>query len=854
MTSEIRTNTIKNRVGLGTVSYTNTGIVVSGIVTANSFSGPLTSNGDITGTGNLTLTSTDAGSSAAPIINLFRNSASPADADYLGQIKFAGESDTGVERNYAKITGKILDASNGTEDGIIEFAHIKAGSQNISARFRSDSLQLLNGTALTVAGTSTFNGDITGAAGVDLNLDSTLGSGANTAFSGFDGRLVFDTSFSDTARGPNKIQLQNTGGWVGGFGISSNTLDIYTGGITAFRRSTNTNTYSTQLTIDHLGNLSPSGDVRLSASAGDNSSLNSANAAWGRLEFDQDYNDSARGPNKILLTPYVNWKAGFGISSNSLDVYTGGIIHFYGKTNTDDAANKETLAKFITDGAVELYHDNSKKFETTSTGADVTGNLRFNNADSLIHTSADTSRIRLFGGSTNSTTNGAALALHGVNHSSGNYAVLAAGNGGFIRFSTGTTERLKITSDGYVGISESSPHAGLTVGKLGDYPTNDGNTYYVPVGKWSTSWNSTNAIVDNTDYWVGYTGGYLKNGSSVNISLAPNRGNTNNQCGMYISGEATGIVSADFTLGKIIGGSATGRGTSGNVRATKSELLRITSGGNLSLGNSNAAKKVHISTTGNQKILIDPNYNNNSGGSSNSEANANNIVESILIRTSFGDNAASQTNAGHKWGIKFQGYNGNDFTQATSKCAGVFAVSEDEAGGYNRNVGLTFHTSPYNTNHREVMRINTNGIVTKPYQYVFTVSTGNHQKTANWSKITNHAPVASLCTGVSDGTNWSNSTQRFTAPVAGVYHFFVGGWSYGNSNGSRYAYAFRHTNGNNLTFIGGGDYCSGDSPMVGWSRTIKLAKDEWVELWGYSAIAVQWGGGHVFYWGGYLLG
>ncbi|MEC8551157.1 MAG: hypothetical protein VXY93_11735, partial [Pseudomonadota bacterium] len=34
MTSEIRANTIKNRVGLGTVSYTNTGIVVSGIVTA----------------------------------------------------------------------------------------------------------------------------------------------------------------------------------------------------------------------------------------------------------------------------------------------------------------------------------------------------------------------------------------------------------------------------------------------------------------------------------------------------------------------------------------------------------------------------------------------------------------------------------------------------------------------------------------------------------------------------------------------------------------------------------------------------------------------------------------------------
>ena len=378
--------------------------------------------------------------------------------------------------------------------------------------------------------------------------------------------------------------------------------------------------------------------------------------------------------------------------------------------------------------------------------------------------------------------------------------------------------------------------------------------------------NSTKFVTTNTGAVV--TG--ILTATSINSTGYMGVGTNNPQARLEVKDGANnlgttirlsqGYNSAFSEVSSNFGGSMTlnaGQGGGTPVmhfQVNDNEKMRLTNSGNLALGNTHAVKRLHISNTGNQKILIDPNYNNNSGGSSNSEANANNIVESILIRTSFGDNAASQANAGHKWGIKFQGYNGNDFTQAISKCAGVFAVSEDQAGGYNRNVGLAFHTSPYNTAHREVMRINTNGIVTKPYQYVFTVSTTNHQKSANWSKITDMSPVAAQCTGVSDGTNWSNSTQRFTAPVAGVYHFFVGGWSYGNSNGSRYAYCFKHTNGNNYTFIGGGDYCSADSPMAGWSRTIKLSAGEWVELWGYSVISVRWGGGHHFFWGGYLLG
>tara|TARA_R100000234_G_C4987323_1_gene173948 strand:- start:404 stop:1456 length:1053 start_codon:yes stop_codon:yes gene_type:complete len=90
----------------------------------------------------------------------------------MGQIKFQGENDADQKIVYAKITGKIQDASDGTEDGLLEFSNKKAGSNVITARLRSDSLQLLNGTSLTVAGDSTHTGRVIANHGVTGNINS----------------------------------------------------------------------------------------------------------------------------------------------------------------------------------------------------------------------------------------------------------------------------------------------------------------------------------------------------------------------------------------------------------------------------------------------------------------------------------------------------------------------------------------------------------------------------------------------------------------------------------------------------------------------------------------------------------
>ena len=145
-----------------TGSTNNTVVTVTG---ANAVQGEanLTFDGTTLGIANtstgdsMLITTTEDSSTAAPVITMKRNSGSPADGDYLGQLKFKGENDADQEVVYAKITGKISDASDATEDGLIEFALMKAGSNNIGARLTSTDLKLINSTNLVLEDTHTYS-------------------------------------------------------------------------------------------------------------------------------------------------------------------------------------------------------------------------------------------------------------------------------------------------------------------------------------------------------------------------------------------------------------------------------------------------------------------------------------------------------------------------------------------------------------------------------------------------------------------------------------------------------------------------------------------------------------------------
>ena len=77
---------------------------------------------------NVTITSTDPGAAAGPLLELYRDSASPAANDTLGEIEFNGEDSAGNKQAYALFHASILSPTSGAEQGQLHFETATAGA------------------------------------------------------------------------------------------------------------------------------------------------------------------------------------------------------------------------------------------------------------------------------------------------------------------------------------------------------------------------------------------------------------------------------------------------------------------------------------------------------------------------------------------------------------------------------------------------------------------------------------------------------------------------------------------------------------------------------------------------------
>jgi len=79
----------------------------------------------------LSLVSTDADANSGPNLNLYRNSASPANNDFLGNVKFVGRNNNSQDVQLAEQEVYITDVTDGAEDGLVNYNVMTNGS-NIS--------------------------------------------------------------------------------------------------------------------------------------------------------------------------------------------------------------------------------------------------------------------------------------------------------------------------------------------------------------------------------------------------------------------------------------------------------------------------------------------------------------------------------------------------------------------------------------------------------------------------------------------------------------------------------------------------------------------------------------------------
>jgi hypothetical protein len=171
----------------------------------------------------LTLKSTDADASAGPLLNLSRDNSSAADNDIVGQVQFNADDDGNNQTTYGRIHTVIEDASNGSEDGLMQIHTNVAGTlrdrikitssevvlneESIDSDFRVES----NGNANMLfvdAGNDCIgiSNNIPGsfyAGGNNLVVGSGSGSEGITIYGGAESNLFFadGTDIADNLRG-----------------------------------------------------------------------------------------------------------------------------------------------------------------------------------------------------------------------------------------------------------------------------------------------------------------------------------------------------------------------------------------------------------------------------------------------------------------------------------------------------------------------------------------------------------------------------------------------------------------------------------------------------------------------------
>ncbi len=312
----------------------------------------------------------DTGADNAPDFVLYRNSSSPAADDNLGNLIYRANDSAGNAHDYASIVASIEDTTNTSEDGILDIMTSAAGTLASRIRLFNNKVGIGETTPLyplhlttSLAGTafqlqSDANDAASGAnlmlyhrrgasgAGQDNDVISTIfyrgkndnGTPEEVDFAGIEG-VITDAS-DGTEDGKLNLQVMTAGTLTTKLAVDATGISV-TGTVTDNGAT-------------HNGDVTFNGDsayITFDKSADDLEFRDSAGISFGNSKDLQIFHHN----NQSIITT---------ATSNRLLIKSDNDIEF---TNQSDT---HKLAVFKPSGAVELYHDNSKRCETSTDGLD----------------------------------------------------------------------------------------------------------------------------------------------------------------------------------------------------------------------------------------------------------------------------------------------------------------------------------------------------------------------------------------------------------------------------------------------------------------------------------------------------
>ena len=267
----------------------------------------------------------------------------------------------------------------------------------------------------------------------------------------------------------------------------------------------------------------------------------------------------------------------------------GGILTFQtngSEVSVYDTANLANMARFITGGGVQLYHNGSSRFLTTATGINVSSS-----GDTIVRvTSADG--------------NGAFLDLGDASDPDGGRIVYDSGSN--LTFSTASTERVRIKSDGKVGIGTTSP------ARVFHIPATQPYLHMTSAATGTTSTDGLSILVGQTNgealiiqrenqpiqiYTNGTERMRITNSGNVGIgTTSPSYPMTIHKTGDGIKFEVSDTVDANYRIQVSGSNIITGPSTSSAYvfQTGNTERVRITSAGLVGIGTSSPDGKLHI--------------------------------------------------------------------------------------------------------------------------------------------------------------------------------------------------------------------------------------------------------------------